>query len=118
MNVASKKFEKLTKERDDYKSAYEDEQTKHENTRKFVKAVCHLGKDIFGGKNYRRIINKIDDNINPKYKEAFRNIIALDREVMIMFKQKDEKSRKHIAFENNATIKTKQEKDKGFDLEL
>ena len=45
-------------------------------------------------------------------------MIALDREVMIMFKQKDEKSRKHIAFESNATIKTKQEKDKGFDLEL
>jgi len=118
LNAASKKFEKLTKEKDNYKSAYEDEQTKHENTRKFVKAVCHLGKDIFGGKNYRRIVNKIDDNINPKYKKAFRNMIALDREVMIMFKQKDEKSRKHIAFENNATIKTKQEKDKGFDLEL
>lgn len=118
LNVAAKKFEKLTKERDDYKSAYEDEQTKHENTRKFVKAVCNLGKDIFGGKNYRRIINKIDDNIHPKYKEAFRNIIALDREVMVMFKQKDEKSREHIAFENNATIKTKQEKSKGFDLEL
>ena len=118
MNAASKKFEKLTKEKDDYKSAYEDEQAKHENTRKFVKAVCHLGKDIFGGKNYRRIINKIDDNINPKYKKAFRNIIALDREVMIMFKQKDEKVRKHIALEDNATIKTKQEKNKGFDLEL
>ncbi|HDC8895581.1 TPA: plasmid recombination protein [Staphylococcus aureus] len=118
LNAASKKFERLTKEKDDYKSAYEDEQTKHENTRKFVKAVCNLGKDIFGGKNYRRIINKIDDNIHPKYKEAFRNMIALDREVMIMFKQKDEKVRKHIAFEDNATIKTKQEKNKGFDLEL
>ena len=45
-------------------------------------------------------------------------MIALDREVMIMFKQKDEKVRKHIAFEDNATIKTKQEKNKGFDLEL
>lgn len=118
LNVASKKFEKLTKEKDDYKSAYEDEQSKHENTRKFVKAVCHLGKDIFGGKNYRRIINKIDGNIHPKYKETFRNIIALDREVMIMFKQKDEKLRKHTKFENNAMTKTKQEKNKGFDLEL
>ena len=37
---------------------------------------------------------------------------------MIMFKQKDEKVRKQVAFENNATIKTKQEKNKGFDLEL
>lgn len=37
---------------------------------------------------------------------------------MIMFKQKDEKVRKYIAFEDNATIKTNQKKNKGFDLEL
>ena len=118
LNIASKKFEKLTKERDDYKSAYENEKNKHENTKMFVKGVCNLGKDIFGGKNYRRIINKIDDNIHPKYKEVFRDITTLDREDMMMFKQKDEKLRKHTAFENNAMTKTKQEKNKGFDLEL
>ena len=59
LNATSKKFERLTKEKDDYKSAYEDEQTKHENTRKFVKAVCNLGKDIFGGKIIDELLIKL-----------------------------------------------------------
>ncbi|MFM2577219.1 coiled-coil domain-containing protein, partial [Staphylococcus warneri] len=116
MNVASKNFKKLREERDKYKTAYQEEKQNHENTKGFVKGICETGKHVFGADNYRKVIDKIDDSLKPQYKQRFRNIVVLDHEDRKMFDNKDEKIRNQKAFEN--TRLNKQNKDKGFDLDL
>lgn len=116
MNVASKNFKKLREERDKYKTAYQEEKQNHENTKGFMKGICETGKHVFGAENYRKVINKIDDSLKPQYKQRFRNIVVLDHEDRKMFDNKDEKIRNQKAFEN--TRLNKQNKDKGFDLDL
>ncbi|HHA5962282.1 TPA: MobV family relaxase [Staphylococcus aureus] len=118
MDIARKNFKKLTQEKDKYKSAYETEKQSHNDTKGFVRGICSLGKEVFGAKNYRKVINSIDNSIKDKYRQRFREIVVMDKEDEMMFARKDREVSMEKPLENIYFNNKNKDKDKGFDLDL